>query len=219
MSVAKPAIVFEQAYRRQVLFALELIDAVSLQRVSSGVKPIAEGLRGTPIVNHGGLFVWLHEDLAALRRITIDTGSLSLHADDIDAADLQLPLTTLQLSPTAGYAFAAGPTVVRSALLESNGGERVAMANARMRLTWLDDNGLTWHDAPTASRTGPRGDFAALLRLTPSDLPLFDANGQITVRLAASRSGDTRERFTSPFQIPQGRVTDTPVLAWDDLQP
>jgi hypothetical protein len=218
MNMSSPPTVLELAYRRDVLFALELIDAVTLRRVSRGVKPVAEGLRGEPIVNAGGLFVWLHEEISALRRITFDTDSLPLRVDDVDAADLQRPLMTLQLSPTAGYPFAAGTTAVRSVVLESNAGERVPLANARVRLAWLDDQGPTWRDAPTVSRTGPRGDFAALLRLAPSHLPQFDANGEITVRLFASRDGEADERFTSPFQIPQGRVTDAPAFAWDDLQ-
>ena len=35
---------------------------MTLERVSDGVKVTAEGLRGKPIVNYGGLFVWLEED-------------------------------------------------------------------------------------------------------------------------------------------------------------
>ena len=58
----------ERAYSRHVLFAVELLDAVTLERVSEGVEVIAEGLHGKPIVNAGGLFVWLEEDRISCRR-------------------------------------------------------------------------------------------------------------------------------------------------------
>jgi len=143
---------------------------------------------------------------------------LPLQAAVVEAADLTLPLTTLQLAPTAAYPFSAGTTAVRATLVESNDDEPVPVNVARVRLAWLDDDGLTWNDAPTLSRTDAHGDFAALLRLAPADMPRFDADGALTVRLFAARGGGA-ERASSTFQIPQGRVTDAPAFAWDDLQP
>ena len=35
----------EEGYHRSVLFAIELIDAVTLSRVSQGVKVVADGLQ------------------------------------------------------------------------------------------------------------------------------------------------------------------------------
>jgi hypothetical protein len=43
----------EQGYLRRSLFAIELLDAVTLSRVSQGVKVVAEGLYGKPTLNAG----------------------------------------------------------------------------------------------------------------------------------------------------------------------
>jgi len=206
------------SYQRDVLFALELIDAVTLQRVSQGVTVAAEGLRGTPVISASGLFVWLLEEIAPLRQITVDTGRLPLHAEPVAASELIRPLMSLQLSPAAGYPFDAGTTALRSTLLKSRDPEVKPIVGAQVRLVWLDDDGSTWRDAPTGSRTSQSGAFAALLRLAPSDRPFLDANGALSVRLLARRDGAT-ERSTSAFVIPQGRVTDAPAFLWDDLTP
>lgn len=207
----------EPAYRRHVLFALELIDAVSLERVWRDVKVVAEGLHGKPIVNTSGRFVWLQEDLTALRRITVDTDELPLDAAEIAAADLNLPLHVVELSPRAGYPFARGTTAVRATLIESRFTGPTPVAGASVRLAWLDEGGTTWHFAPTRSRTDAHGDFACVLRFATTDSPQFDADGRLTVRLFAERFAQT-ERSTSPFQIQQGRVADALTFAWDELQ-
>jgi len=98
----------EQAYRRNVLFALEVLDAVTLQRVTQGLTVTAAGLKGNPIVNAGGLFVWLQEDPAALQQISINAGALPYESIDIPAAQVQMPLETVQLSPLSNYPFATG---------------------------------------------------------------------------------------------------------------
>jgi hypothetical protein len=58
--------------------------------------------------------------------------------------------------------------------------------------------------------------------LAPSDDPVLDAEGKLTVRLRVTRDGD--ERGTPDLPLPQGRVTSvsTPnqsVFAWDELAP
>ena len=45
-----------------------------------------------------------------------------------------------------------------------------------MRLRWLDDDGVTWRDAPTTSRTNARGDFVSMLRLGADRRPAVDAS-------------------------------------------
>jgi hypothetical protein len=91
-----------------------------------------------------------------------------------------------------------------------------------MRQRWLDEDGTTWRDAPAAARTNAHGDFVVVLRLTPAEVPLVDATGQVTVRLSARRGGPSRE--SGDFKLPQGRVADpttlnTLIVAWDELQP
>ena len=143
----------EQAYLRNVLFAVELLDGVTLARVSQGLSVVAEGLHGKPIVNAGGLFVWLNEDIGPLRKITIDPGVRPYEPLEVDAADVARPLTTRELSPRVDYPFASGITGLRGTLIETRVATPVAVPNAEVRLRWLDEDGATWRDAPAASRT------------------------------------------------------------------
>lgn len=214
----------EEAYRRRVLLAIELLDAVTLSPVTQGVKIVAEGLQGKPIINASGLFVWLDQDISRLQKISIDPGTLPYEQVELAASELTLPLTPIELPPRADYQFAAGVTGLRGRLIE----EQVVppepatpVPNARVHLRWLDDN-ATWQDASTISRTDVnRGDFVSILRLSPTEVPHLD-NGAITVRLRASRNGGT-ERQSDDFQLRQGRVTDPSIenpltFAWDEFQ-
>lgn len=219
----------ETAYRRGVQFAVELLDAVTLARVSEGVKLVAYGLRGQPVVNAGGLFVWLKEDLAALERITIDPGRLPYESAELRRGDLQDPPrpTTVELQPRVDYPFAAGVTGLRGTLIEEQTAPpRRPVRDAAVHLRWLDEDGVTWRDAPTISHTNTNGDFVAILRLPPAAAPRIDASGTLTVRLRASREGV--ERGSADLKLPQGRVADPStfapgpdalVFAWDELQP
>jgi len=216
----------EDAYRRRSLFAIELLDAVTLERVSQGIKVTAEGLQNKPVVNHGGVFVWMQEDIAPLQKVTIDPGVLPYEKIERVPADLTLPpdprpLTTIELPPRVDYAFAAGVTGLRGTLIEDNVVPPVPVQNAAVRLSWLDDDDVTWRDAPTISHTNSKGDFVSILRFAPTEKPNLD-NGAVTVRLRVRRNGN--ERSSADFKLLQGRVTDPSTLdpltfAWDELQP
>jgi hypothetical protein len=218
----------EQAYLRTALFAIELLDAVTLERVTYGVRVYAEGMRAEPVVNSGGLFVWRGTDASSLQKIVIDPGTLPYEAREVERAALRLPpmprpLTTIQLSPRVDYAFPKGMTGLRGTLVEDATLPRVPVRDAEVHLRWLDDDGTTWRDAPGVSRTNAKGDFAVVARLAPADVPQVDANGAITVRLRVSRSG-MNERSSTDVKLMQGRVADPTALnamifAWDDLQP
>jgi hypothetical protein len=217
----------EQAYLREAMFAIELLDAVTLERVSEGVTVVAEGLRGQPIVNTGGLFVWRVEPLDPLTKVSVDPGLRPYEAVERLRADLRLPpgppspLTTIELAPRVDYDFAAGVTGIRGTLLEDRNLPRTAVTDAEVRLRWLDADGF-WQDAPTRSHTDMRGDFAAVLRLAPTELPQLDAMKQFTVRLQATRGAEVRESLD--VALPPGRVTDSSALdaltfAWTELLP
>ena len=216
----------ENAYQRRSLFAIELLDAVTLERVSQGVKVVAEGLQGKPVVNHGGVFVWMQEDITPLQRVTIDPGTLPYEKLEREPADLTLPpdprpLTTIELSPRIDYLFAPGVTGLRGTLIEEQVVPPVPVENAEVRLRWLDDDDVTWRDAPTISHTNAKGDFVSILRFAPTERPKLD-NGSVTVRLRVRRNGN--ERSSADFKLLQGRVTDPSTLdpltfAWDELQP
>jgi hypothetical protein len=213
----------ETAYHRLVLFALELLDAVTLSRISQGVKVVADGLEGKPTVNASGLFVWLKEDITNLRKISIDPGQLPYESLELTRGDVTMPLTTVQLQPRADYAFAAGVTGLRGTLIEDRTSTPVVpVSNAEVHLRWLDDNGV-WQDAPTISRTDKkRGDFVSILRLNPTEVPDIDPGGNVTVRLHARR--DSNERTSADFRLLQGRIMEPSTankltFAWDELQP
>lgn len=204
---------------RRVLFAVELLDAVTLNRVSQGVDVKAHGLQGKPIVNTSGLFVWLNEDITQLERISIDPRTLPYEKVKLEANQLQLPLTYIELPPRVDYPFGAGITGLRGTLVEERG-RPDAVSNAEVWLLWLDQDG-SWHEAPTRSHTTAiGGDFVAILRLAPTDEPLL-ANRKLTVRVRFKR-GDN-ERSSDEQQLLQGQVTNPSTLeksifAWDELE-
>jgi hypothetical protein len=216
----------EDAYSRRSSFGVELLDAVTMSRVSYGVKVTAEGLQGRPVVNSGGVFVWLEEDLTPLQRLSIDPGILPYEKIELERADLTLPpnprpLTTVELAPRVDYTFAPGITGLRGTLIEERVVPPVPVTDGEIRLRWLDDDDVTWHDAPTISHTNSTGDFVSILRFAPTEKPNLD-NGFVTVRLRVRRNGN--ERSSADFKLLQGRVTDPSTLdpltfAWDELQP
>jgi len=217
--------------RRVTLFAIRAVDAVTLSTVSQGLKVVAEGLKGKPIVNASGLFVWLDEDLGRLKKVTIDPGTLPYEGVERERTQLQLPplptpLTTIELPPRLDYPFSAGITGLRGRFIEEHvlpPESRVPVRNAEVRLRWLDGDGLTWHDAPTVSHTNSDGDFVSIMRLAPTEVPQLDGNGAVTVRLRARRDAGN-ERTSTNFTLLEGRVADPSnvndrTFAWDELLP
>jgi hypothetical protein len=216
----------ELAYRRHVLFAVELVDAVTLERVGQGIGVTAVGLRGIPVVNTRGFFVWFEEDFERLRRLSIDPGSRPYERVELTADQVQRPLTTVELPPRIDYPFATGVTGLRGTLIESRTQPPrppEPVRDGEVRLRWFGED-EKWHDAPTATHADPRsGDFVSVLRFGPTEKPAIDATGELTVRLRVHR-GDGRDRTSTDFKLRQGRVTDPSTaepltLAWDEMQP
>jgi hypothetical protein len=218
----------ERAYLRNAVFALELLDGVTLARVSNGITIVADGLREKPTVNVSGLFVWRREDISALRNISIDPGVLPYQRRELDRAALRLPplpnpLTSIQLSPRIDYPLPSGMTGMRGTLIEDRSDPPVPVRDAETHLRWLDDDGVTWRDAPTRCLTNARGDFVSVLRLASSEVPQVDPSGALTVRLVVRRD-EVNERSSTDVKLVQGRVADPTTLnamrfAWDELQP
>lgn len=206
----------ERAYVRDALFGIELLDAVTLGQVGSGVTVEAVGLRAKPIVSASGFFVWLGNDITPLQKVIIDPGVLPYERVELDAAQVPAKtLTKVELPPRADYAFAAGTTGMRGVLIEDRIG-KAPVRDARVHLRWLDENSV-WRDAPAPVQTGADGSFIAVLRLALGEVPLPDANGALTVRLGAQRGLTVRQSTDMP--LPQGRIADPFVFAWDELQP
>jgi hypothetical protein len=218
----------EQGYLRHSMFAVELLDAVTLSRVSQGVRVVAEGLRGRPTVNAGGLFVWRTEPIGPLQKVRIDPGTRPYEPVERDRGQLQLPpaavpLTTIELPPRLDYPFAPGISGARGTLIETRGGPPEPVSQAEVRFRWLDDDGATWRDAPTTSHTNADGDFVSILRFGPGDVPRLSAAKELTVRLWVRRDSASVRRSADLF-LAQGRISDRSTVsaltfAWDELLP
>jgi len=213
----------EKSRERSVLFAVELRDAVTLERVNQGISVDAQGLRRKPICNSGGLFVWIkqtpQEDTTALQALASDNGELPYQSVTLDSSQVQAPhLTTISLAPRVNYPFQAGVTGVRGTLIESNFGTRRSVLDATVRLQWIDHSS-NWIDSPPLSNTGmDKGDFVAILRLLPSDKPDLNTDGTMQVRLQTDRP-TAITRYSPPFNLTPGRLSDPVQFAWDELQP
>jgi hypothetical protein len=211
----------ERAWTRKATLAVEVLDAVTLQRMSQGITVKAKGVRTTPIVNHGGLFVWRGENLAGFAGVVIDPGVLPFSGVELAQADVTLPMHTVALQPRANYAFAPGTTAIRGSLIETVpplGVDPTVIPGASIRLEWLDDDGTTWHQPPQRFITDVRGEFAAFIPFVPADLPQLAAGGTLTLKLIANRAppGQPANEKSIQFAHPQGRVTDA-IHAWDQL--
>lgn len=215
----------EQAYLREAMFVVELLDSVTLERVSQGVTITAVGLASTPIVNSSGLFVWLRQPTTNFQKLIIDPGTRPFERMEIPAALVQLLLptvepkrNTVELKPLANYPFTPGITAIRGSLYEKKvpvGKTPEPIPGATIRLEWLHEDTVTWISSPAATVTNANGDFILILRLAPVEVPSVDTQGNMSIRLFAKR-GTGGEKHCE-FQLPHGRVKEE-TYAWDELQ-
>ena len=211
----------KDGWTRKGMLAIEVLDAVTLQRISSDITVTAKGLRSAAIVNHSGLFAWRGTDLAGFAGVVVDPGLRPFTGVDLAAADVTLPLHTVVLQPRANYAFAPGTTAIRGALVEAVSPQGVAptpIANAPIRLEWLDDDGTTWHAPPQRFVTDADGEFVAFIPFVSVDEPLA-TGGSLQLRLFAKRASvlSLLAERSIAFAHPQGRTTDA-IYAWDQMQ-
>jgi hypothetical protein len=209
----------EVAYTRQVLLAVELLDAVTLERVTQNVEVAAKGLAAKPIVNHSGFFVWTKGlDEANFDGIIVEPLTAPFERREFKKADVTLPHHRVLLHPLANYPFNVGDTAVRGRLVESDSMPpqvaRVPIADATVRLEWQDDDG-DWHPWQAPRVTGLAGDFTAMVRLVRGKVNEDIVPAKLNVNLRATRSNGVEKHKI--YQLPQGRVMDM-TFAWDDLQ-
>jgi hypothetical protein len=207
----------ERAWLREAMLAVELLDPVTLERVSQGVTVTADGLAGSPIVNFGGLFVWLRQSTVNFRKLVIEPGTRPFERMEIAAAQVQRPLHTVELTPLVNYPFTPGTTAIRGALYEKKlplGQAPQPVPGAAIRLAWLHEDKLTWIPMPARAVTNAQGSFVSILRFAPKDVPALDAQGKMSVRLFAKRAAGGEKH--QQFQLPHGRVADA-TYAWDEL--
>lgn len=220
----------EPAYERNVLFAVELLDPVTLARISQHVRVSAPPLLAQPIVNYSGRFVWLIEGDLRPEKIVIEPSddlpydreeqaapALPAVLDDMPDADR---LTRVMLHPRRDYVFPDGVAVVRGHLHETPATPLVHVTDAWVWLDWYDTKIDDWHNAAESpfTRTTANGEFAAFLRLAPSAEPAVNPAGQIAVRLRVQRP-NAAVRSGMPLNVPQGSPYPAfQTLAWSELQ-
>ncbi|MDM0116708.1 hypothetical protein QTI66_31715 [Variovorax sp. J22R133] len=211
------------------MLAVEVLDAVTLERVTQGLDVIAQGIAGKPFVNHSGLFVWVKQDATKFTGLTIVPFSAPFERVELTAAQLDRPIHSVQLHPLPSYPFAPGDTAIRGRLVESDNMPpqvpRVPISGATMRFEWLDDDGVTWHAWLSPRVTTASGDFTAMVRFARGlqhadgsspepDEPRRDVDGNLSIRVTAKRATGPQKQHVYP--LAQGRVTDK-TFAWDSL--
>jgi len=219
----------EQAWVRSVRLAAEILDGVTLSRVSNGIKVTAEGLLGKPIFNLDGTFVFLTEPNREPLSVRVDPGWLPFEPQSAVVPPLPAnPVPAdrrliIELPPQRAYPFPSGVTGIRARLVQQRvSSPQVALpvAAAPIWLQWIDDSasGTDWVDAPVRGMTDFNGDFAAILRFTPAQVPRLDAQGLVRARVRATQTGITWNSLE--FQIPMGRITEVvSEFAWIEFQP
>src|SRR5262249_9279076 len=158
-----------------------------------GLTLTAEGLRSAPIVNVGGLFVWLEESGRDPVSVNIATGSLPFDPQVANVPALPERLGRGERAPQRACPFPGGVTAIRGGLIQDRNVDPVPVTGISVWLQWIDDNqaGTTWVDTPVRGRTDANGDFAATARFTPAQVPRLDSQGGLRVRLAATQAGIT----------------------------
>jgi hypothetical protein len=217
------------SYRRSTLFAVELLDPVTLTPVSEGVKVQAVGLSREPIVNYSGRFVWLTEGESWPTHVKLELGELPFEPMPDQAAKPKPPdlkkakdderFMRIVLQPKRTYPFSVGDgvLVVRGRVVEdATVDPPVPVPGVEVWLAWHDDGTGAWNRAPIRGKTDSNGEFVTFLRLLPDASPIVDAAGGMFVVIQMERA-EIRE--TLPFAIPQGQVDQTfRTVDWNVLQ-
>jgi len=210
----------EQGYARRSLFAADITDAVTLAPITTDINVSATGLRNGPILNLSGSYVWLEEDGSQPQTVVIDATGTQYESVSVPAPVPPARSVRVELAPRYGYAFPPGVTAMRGSLIESLFGTPRPVVGAEVWLQWIDDNapGTHWVDAPTHSHSGTNGEFAALLRFSPAQVPRADADGAVIARLRIRR--ETAVRSSAQFSLALGRITaGQHPFAWNELTP
>lgn len=208
----------EGAYMRRMLFAVEVVDAVTLEPMIRDVTVTATGLSRKPVTNSSGFFVFLQEGGAQPQNVKIDASKT--YSESVIVAPPVAPEMSIrvELAPRYDYPFAPGVTAMRGGLVESMPADPTPVPGAEVWLQWFDDPTAAWVDAPTRSHSDVKGDFAALLRLTPQQVSRPVEGRSVTTRLRVRRGAATRT--SAEIVLQTGRVaTALPLFGWSELMP
>ena len=220
----------EIAYVREAFLAVEVLDGMTLDRVTQGIEVTAQGIPGKPVLNRSGLFVWKKQAGSQLAGLVIEPRTAPFERVALTAAQMNPKFHSVQLHPLASYPFVPGNTAIRGRLVESDppatpDTPRVPIPGATMTFEWQRLSDLAWMPWQASRITAAKGDFTAIVRFTRGpthddgspgkpDEPHLEANGNIIVRVTARRPNGAQKQKIDSF--PQGRVTDE-TFAWDAL--
>lgn len=159
----------EQAFGRQAILGLELIDGVTLERVYRGIRVQAEGLPNEPQVSRSSVFYWVGKRAnQVIQSIAIDPGQRPYEGQTIGPITLnELGSPTLQrveLVPRFDYPFPSGTTgVMGRVVVDESANPIVSVSSAQVTLQVLIDG--DWKRSRLSGISNTQGDFVSTLRL------------------------------------------------------
>ncbi|SAK99673.1 hypothetical protein [Caballeronia ptereochthonis] len=220
--MSDPASTVTTPLRRVGLVGIELIDPVTLTRVTQGVRVSAQGLANPPVLSYSGCFVWFKEDGDSWpESISVDVGKLPYEPVagtiapparpvDLDDAPVSARLARVTLCPSVAYPFPDGVLGLRGRLHETADRASPPVAGARIWLRWgsAPDDASGRIDSPVRSTTTESGAFAVFLR-PPVALMPEAANGRVSLQLAVLPAGETMPR-TKQIEAMDGAMNVVP---------
>jgi hypothetical protein len=203
----------EQAFERQAIFGLELIDAVTLDRVYKGIRVTARGLPKDPKLNSSGVYFWLGE-----RKNQI-IESISIDPVDRPFEPLIIPpivldgtarpiLHRVELAPRPDYPIPSGTMGLMDRLVEdANAAQVIPVVNAQITLQFFEaiqpTGSVKWHDSRVVTHTNSNGDFVSIWRAKKEDeMKDVMPEPNVSLRIQVQRDGLTRS--SQPWEQPFG---------------
>jgi hypothetical protein len=201
---------------REVAVAVELLDPVTQQRVSQGLKVTLGGRADSPYISPTRRFVWLGNAAAPWpATISVDPGKLPfapIANQPLAAAPANWPHVDpearrirVTLTPTALYPYEEGVTAITGYLYRKipPNGTKQGISGAEVWFQWAA--GASWFPGtPPRVKTDARGEFGLFARIpqvTGQDLDVL--RGLLKVRVfvkngALTKSTSASFRFIDP---------------------
>ena len=234
--------------RRRILLAVALIDPITGDVVSEGMRVSVDKLASPPIVNRTGYFVWLAEGAARPTTVTIVPERLPFEPDTSTIPALPEPppddpaapvafknerLLRIFLRPTGAYPFPDNAVVLRGNIRETPTPDAPPVQGARVVLEWCSEatdmsGSSVWIKSLAAGATDARGGFTAAFAMPPGARMHAPAGKDISLHLRFERAGGAR--IGGDIDLPAAPDDATIVrqgnnwilknsLAWSDLNP
>ncbi len=212
----------ETAWTRRVAYAIQVLDAVTLEPVTHKVQLRARGLRAKPVINASRYAVWLAEENRTIGTVEIKpppgSGLLEVTIPPPAPATTGTPEPIL-LAPAHDYPFPPGVTALRGTLKVSATAGADPVVGAEIWLQWLDEGHFPprWTDSTVRSRTNADGDFAVLFRLASGHSAEMQ-DGKFQARIAATHAGASRSMGIAALTPGLAAAAASP-FAWNEFTP